>query len=414
MVTAQVPRLAIVRGIGGAGRGRAARSAANQVRAIARANGWATTTVALDELASGLGLRGDRHTAASRHGSDDHDGPADRMRPGVGDHDGFGFERVVLCGGDGLVHRAIQVLAGSGVEVAIVPVGTGNDFARAFGIEGAHRGREAVALAAALPGGPAAAVDLLRATPFRTTDADTADAGSRVAASVVTAGFSGRVTATANAMRFPPGGSRYTVAALREIGRLRPRPFRLTLTNPATDADGRNPATDSDACDRNSLPDVGDRHRAPAPGTHNDPSSGDPSNGGHTTTIDGEMTMFACANTAWFGGGMQICPDADPFDGLLDVVWVGPVTRLTFVRWLPKVFRGTHLAHPAANAYRAAAVTVETSEALWADGEPFIPANTPTRIDIARAALRLVTPPSRVTVPIPTPTPWVTRAVAQH
>ena len=34
--------------------------------------------------------------------------------------------------------------------------------------------------------------------------------------------------------------------------------------------------------------------------------------------------LVAVGNTASYGGGMRICPDADPTDGLLDVVVGGP------------------------------------------------------------------------------------------
>jgi diacylglycerol kinase family enzyme len=241
------------------------------------------------------------------------------------------IERLVLCGGDGLVHRAVQHVAGSGVEVAVVPVGSGNDFVRAFGIDG----EAAVALASARSGTPRVRdVDLLVAdgTP------------PSYAATVLTAGYSGRVNATANRMRFPPGSAKYSVAAVREIGRLGARFVKLTLRQPD----------------------------------------------GSVEVIEEPMTLIAIGNTAWFGGGMAICPDADPGDGLLDVVTVGPLSRLEFARWLPSVFKGGHCDHPQVTTERAAEVTIETNESLWADGEPFTAA--PVTVRAAPAALRLLVP----------------------
>ena len=86
----------------GIGDARRAKRAAGRVAAAASANGWTPSVIDLGELANQL----------------------ERMT------------RLVLCGGDGLVHRAVQVLAGSDVEVAVVPAGTGNDLARAFGVGG--------------------------------------------------------------------------------------------------------------------------------------------------------------------------------------------------------------------------------------------------------------------------------------
>ena len=49
------------------------------------------------------------------------------------------------------------------------------------------------------------------------------------------------------------------------------------------------------------------------------------------------------ANGRCFGGGMRIAPDADPADGLFDVVVVGDVSRIGALRAIPRLFRGTHL-----------------------------------------------------------------------
>lgn len=255
--------------------------------------------------------------------------------------------RVVLCGGDGLVHRAVQFLACQPVEVAIVPTGTGNDFARAFGIGGAA----ATTLAASAPGSAhVSSADLMAIEPAGAPAAgDTANAGAAAityAASVVTAGYSGRVNETANRLRCPRGSAKYTIAALLEIGRLRSRPMRLTVEAPT----------------------------------------------GERTVIEGPTTLVAVANTAFFGGGMKICPDAEPSDGLVDVMSVGALGRVELVRWLPKVFRGSHVRHRAVTSTRGASVTVETDESLWADGEPVGLGGGAVTVRLAPGALRLLTP----------------------
>ena len=50
--------------------------------------------------------------------------------------------------------------------------------------------------------------------------------------------------------------------------------------------------------------------------------------------------LVAVGNTASYGGGMRICPDADPFDGLLDVTIIHPVGRVKLLRLLPEMFSG--------------------------------------------------------------------------
>ena len=82
-------------------------------------------------------------------------------------------------------------------------------------------------------------------------------------------------------------------------------------------------------------------------------------------TIDGftsahDILFIAIANGAYYGGGMRIAPDARPDDGLLDVCVVGDISRLTALRQLPNLYRGTHVHHRQ--------VTMRTGAAIEIDG----------------------------------------------
>ena len=46
-----------------------------------------------------------------------------------------GCERIIVCGGDGTINEAINALADSDVKLGVLPLGTGNDFARTLGIK---------------------------------------------------------------------------------------------------------------------------------------------------------------------------------------------------------------------------------------------------------------------------------------
>jgi diacylglycerol kinase (ATP) len=122
-----------------------------------------------------------------------------------------GAARLVVAGGDGLVHAVVPALAGHETALGVVPVGTGNDFARALGVVGLG-----LAEACAVALGPTRRIDLVRS-------------GEGWAASIATAGFSGDVTARAASLRFPPGSARYTTATLLELPRLRARTWRLVV-----------------------------------------------------------------------------------------------------------------------------------------------------------------------------------------
>jgi diacylglycerol kinase (ATP) len=131
-----------------------------------------------------------------------------------------GVEAVVAVGGDGLVHCALQALAGTDVALGIVPAGGGNDLAGALG----------------LPSDPAAAVAVVTRGRTRTIDLGRTDAG-RWWAGVLNAGFDSAVVARAERMPRPRGRLRYDVATWLELVRLRPRPMRITLDGAVVELD---------------------------------------------------------------------------------------------------------------------------------------------------------------------------------
>ena len=86
-------------------------------------------------------------------------------------------------------------------------------------------------------------------------------------------------------------------------------------------------------------------------------------------TVDGErrtgrMHDVVVANGRYFGGGMMICPEAEPDDGLFDVLLIGDLTKRDLLLTLPKTYRGTHLPHPKAEVLRGRVVAVDAAEPL--------------------------------------------------
>lgn len=182
-----------------------------------------------------------------------------------------------------------------------------------------------LALALGVPADPAVAAravaeDLL-AGAVRSVDA--ARTGDRWWSTVLCCGFDSAVTDRANRLRWPRGPRRYDVAILAELARLRPREVSLTV-------DGEGSQL--------------------------------------------EVTLIAVANTPFYGGGMRIAPDADPADGLLEVVVVGPVSRRELVRTKPRLTAGTHVDHPAVTVLRGREVALHGAAlSTYADGEPVCP-----------------------------------------
>ena len=63
--------------------------------------------------------------------------------------------------------------------------------------------------------------------------------------------------------------------------------------------------------------------------------------------LDGEFTLVFAGNGRWYGGGFHPMPDADPCDGLLDVLLIQPVSRLQGAAIIGKYKAGRYAEYPA-------------------------------------------------------------------
>jgi diacylglycerol kinase (ATP) len=86
---------------------------------------------------------------------------------------------------------------------------------------------------------------------------------------------------------------------------------------------------------------------------------------------------------------MQVCPDAELDDGLLDVMIVDKISKLEFLKVFPKVYTGAHKDHPAVSIYRARSVRLDTPGIVsYADGERY--AALPMTCEVVPGALRVL------------------------
>ena len=123
-----------------------------------------------------------------------------------------GTSGLIACGGDGLVHLALQAVAGSSTPLGVIPAGTGNDFARSLAVPRTSTEK---------------AVDVIVAGQVRTVDLGRA--GDRWFGAVVASGFDSRVNDRGNRMRWPHGRMRYNLAMIAELASFRPIDFQLEL-----------------------------------------------------------------------------------------------------------------------------------------------------------------------------------------
>ncbi|MFC6083784.1 diacylglycerol kinase [Sphaerisporangium aureirubrum] len=235
-----------------------------------------------------------------------------------------GPEALVAFGGDGLVHLALQAVAGTDVPLGIIPAGTGNDIADALGIPK----KDPLAAAGIVVAGATRVVDAVRV------------GGEEWFAGVMACGFDSRVNERANQMTRPSGTAKYLLAMVQELRSFSPVPFRLTV-------DGE--------------------------------------------VIERDAMLVAVANTRSYGAGMRVCPHAEPDDGLLDVMMVGDMPTSAFLRLFPRVYRGSHLGHPAIVTLRGKEVTLEAPGVVaYADGERLGP--LPLTCAVHPGALRVLAP----------------------
>jgi YegS/Rv2252/BmrU family lipid kinase len=247
-----------------------------------------------------------------------------------------GARLVVAVGGDGTVNEVVNGLLaveGEPPELAVIPRGTGTDFVRHFGIPTKLEGAVAVALAGAVR-----PIDAGRCT-YRSWSGEDASA---YFANSGSAGMSGAVAQRANSTTKALGGkASFLYATLAVFAR-----WHASEMEVAVDGERRS----------------------------------------------GRLYDVIAANCRYLGGGMAMTPEADPGDGLLDVLVIGDITRRDLALTLPKVYRGTHLPHPKAELLRGRRVVVrsETPLPVELDGEQ--PGTTPAEFEALPAALRLRVP----------------------
>lgn len=135
---------------------------------------------------------------------------------------------------------------------------------------------------------------------------------------ILSTGFDSIVNEKANTMAWPKGPMKYNVAIAMELPRFAPRSYEITLDD---------------------------------------------------RSISTQAMLIAVSNGRSYGGGMMVCPDANIHDGLFDVMVLHPVSKIEFLKVFPKVFKGTHVNHPAVEIVRSKRVTIVADAVAYSDGE---------------------------------------------
>ena len=196
-----------------------------------------------------------------------------------------GSTHLIVAGGDGSVHEAVNGIAQSGEmpTLSVIPVGTGNDFAKACAVTLKWR---------------YAMVDL--AQKIRRNQeprlVDTGRMNNRYFANGAGIGFDAKVNQIARDIRWKIGDLVYLFAVIRGIN------SGVTTPNVRLKYDDK--------------------------------------------TYDGPITLANISNGPWLGGMFHVAPMADIGDGNLDLELVAPVAASRILRLLPNLMRGSHIGKP--------------------------------------------------------------------
>lgn len=227
-----------------------------------------------------------------------------------------GLTRVISIGGDGTNHVLINGLAALNqrhperppMVYGNLPIGTGRDWARGMGIPTDHYRLAAEWIAHAQP--KPIDLGLLRF-----------DSASEYFLNIASAGMGGEVVSRVNRTARRRSWT-FLGATVSTLMRYKPKPIQVTL-------DG-------------------------------------------VEWYDNRAYLLAVANGTTFGHGMKIAPNAQPDDGLFDVLVIDNIPRLQVLAALKRVYDGSHLSHPAVHHMRAAQVQVHSPAgniSLELDGE---------------------------------------------
>jgi YegS/Rv2252/BmrU family lipid kinase len=267
-----------------------------------------------------------------------------------------GCRLAAVVGGDGTLSEAAAGFFEFGESIdappqpvnpeaalAILPAGTGDDFARGLAGQRApldHWIEILIAHCRERNEKSARLVDVLHGRaelypqPFICLNASTLGIGGETAA---------RVAAQGKLMRYFSGEIRFLAAALGAIAAWRERPVRVSIDE--------------------------------------------------RTVIECPMNLIAVANNRYAGGGMMLSPQAQIDDGKLDVVTACGLTRLAVMRELPRIHSGGHVANPKVRITRGQTVRIETfrpDDALSIEVDGNLRGRTPAEFNVVPNALRFV------------------------
>jgi diacylglycerol kinase (ATP) len=251
-----------------------------------------------------------------------------------------GFTRFMVVGGDGTISEVVNGIFGSGVEfdqpprIAMIPRGTGNDWARFWGLTRDYKHSIEVFLQGKLQ-----TIDLGKVV--FTLEGETV---TNYFINSVGFGLDAAVAHNTNRLKRFVGSHAflYLIALLWAVFKFKPKPARIVSSE---------------------------------------------------KQIDDVLFTMNIANGCYSGGGMKQNPDAVPYDGLLDLMMARKPSFKDIITALPLVFNGKILEHPVIESFRTSQITLHTQNGHYFEADGIVVYYAPpAEVSIVPGAIEMIVP----------------------
>jgi YegS/Rv2252/BmrU family lipid kinase len=250
---------------------------------------------------------------------------------------GRGFRKIIVVGGDGTLNETVNGIftqdycPTTEITIGLIPVGTGNDWGRMFGIPLVYEG----------------AVKVIKETKTLVHDVGLVsyhmgnEFHNRYFLNIAGVGFEALVVKKTNIQK-DKGRSNKAIYFYNLLASL--VAYRKTLAQITIDG----------------------------------------------TTTSARVFSINVGNGRFCGGGMRQTPEAVPDDGLLDVTVIREMGRFEIIRNLKLLYDGTILSHPKVDGYRAKKIHISTESILYAEADGELLGHTPAEFTVVPACLNIV------------------------
>ncbi|MGD0590016.1 MAG: diacylglycerol kinase family protein [Bacteroidota bacterium] len=248
------------------------------------------------------------------------------------------FETIVAAGGDGTINEVVSGVVGRKATIAILPLGSGNDFRKVIGIS-----RKIDHAIDAIIDGKRKLLDLGKVRYWN----HWGEKKERYFINTLGIGLDAEIAKETKQIKFLRGVPLYLLAAIKALQKHSPNEYKITEEK--------------------------------------------------TTKV--ERAFLICAGNGCFeGGGFKLLPNANPNDSLLDICILGVMPIHKAISIIPKLINGTHENLQKVSMWKSKEFTIEANNAfiIHGDGEIFEENTLRAEVKLAPIQISFMIPKGQV------------------